>query len=617
MEFQYDITDKRYIEQSTTPYTPGGTVYYSFSVPPGLESATTSTLGEEQQIAVREIFDQIERLTTLTFLPTTVPRAGMMYCYNSTLQDGAGLWTSGSVFFGGSDIPVGLITVPVSTEVVEVSSYAYSTLAHEILHGLGLRHPYRYYTSEPEDREYFDGVAAVQAGSEPGRRGHIASTIMSYHRYAPHGDLFPSGPMLLDVAALQGMYGVGNGRVRRPGQSPDLAADTHYVMAAVDRDRFDPIVIGRNEVRTIVDPSGIDVIDASARSDATAGVRIDLRPGHYSTIGLPDNLAIAFGTIIENVIGGAGDDTFVANQASNVLTGGAGADTYVFAPGDGADIVIDSDGRGQIALGGNTSLAIRAGITPGSTGVQVWTDVTNKLRLEYIPELGTLPGTGVLFIRNNGGALLGANDTIIVDGFDPVRAQQEAGFLNVRLTSSVGVELTPGRSTTSVFTDPSHQVPSGVTAGIREGGLGAYTVNLAGAASVAGQMVRIALSNLGDKLSLLTPGTMVASSGFLSGPTLASALTVVVPQGEDTVSFDLYASGDVDLDQAIELTATLLGEDGLPMLDATNAPVTHTIAIDYDATIETGPDPRDDTSGTLFGGPGATPSAPRSPRACN
>jgi Ca2+-binding RTX toxin-like protein len=67
---------------------------------------------------------------------------------------------------------------------------------------------------------------------------------------------------------------------------------------------------------------GIDTLDLSS---LTANTTIDLDGGQLSSGGATMTLSG-----IENVIGGRGHDTIVANGAHNVLEGGAGDDTFVF-----------------------------------------------------------------------------------------------------------------------------------------------------------------------------------------------------------------------------------------------------------------------------------------------
>ncbi|WP_049205767.1 M10 family metallopeptidase C-terminal domain-containing protein, partial [Proteus mirabilis] len=54
---------------------------------------------------------------------------------------------------------------------------------------------------------------------------------------------------------------------------------------------------------------------------------INLNEGCFSDIGgLRSNISIAYNTIIENAIGGKGDDTLIGNPFDNNLIGGDGND---------------------------------------------------------------------------------------------------------------------------------------------------------------------------------------------------------------------------------------------------------------------------------------------------
>ena len=57
---------------------------------------------------------------------------------------------------------------------------------------------------------------------------------------------------------------------------------------------------------------------------------INLRGGSFSSVGgLKENVRIGEKTVIENAVGGHGNDRIIGNSADNVLTGGAGGDTLV------------------------------------------------------------------------------------------------------------------------------------------------------------------------------------------------------------------------------------------------------------------------------------------------
>jgi Ca2+-binding RTX toxin-like protein len=72
------------------------------------------------------------------------------------------------------------------------------------------------------------------------------------------------------------------------------------------------------------DKTGNDTVDFSGFSQDQT---ISLRGGTHSSVGgLKDNIFITRKTVIENAIGGSGNDRIIGNRADNILVGGAGAD---------------------------------------------------------------------------------------------------------------------------------------------------------------------------------------------------------------------------------------------------------------------------------------------------
>jgi serralysin len=177
--------------------------------------------------------------------------------------------------------------------------------------------------------------------------------------------VYPTTPMVFDILALQARYGA----------DPDTnaGANTYSWSQAA------PIM------QTLYDAGGVDTIDLSSH---TRGSIVDLTPGAYSSIayysasaqaaywtGLypwassfmsqqfnqastytwSNNLGIAYGSIIENVTGGAGADVFSGNEAANSLLGGGGADSIqglagedYLRGGDGDDTVQGGEGFDDI-----------------------------------------------------------------------------------------------------------------------------------------------------------------------------------------------------------------------------------------------------------------------------
>ena len=114
---------------------------------------------------------------------------------------------------------------------------------------------------------------------------------------------------------------------------------------------------------SVDDRKGNDTVDFSGFYQDQ---QIDLTPGTRSSVGgLRDNVFITQTTVIENAIGGKGNDRISGNSADNILIGGAGADhltgnggfntfSYHFAcdsPRNNADTLLDfTTGKDKIDL---------------------------------------------------------------------------------------------------------------------------------------------------------------------------------------------------------------------------------------------------------------------------
>ncbi len=86
--------------------------------------------------------------------------------------------------------------------------------------------------------------------------------------------------------------------------------------------------------------AGDDMLDGAAGDDLVEGAGGD------------DTLSGSNGD--DALDGGGGDDRLTGGQGADHLAGGSGHDTYVFARGEGVDVVDDTDGIGAIVLDGIT-----------------------------------------------------------------------------------------------------------------------------------------------------------------------------------------------------------------------------------------------------------------------
>ena len=223
-----------------------------------------------------------------------------------------------------------------------IGSVNFEALMHEVGHALGIKHPFE------------DGVVLSSL------LDNSINTIMSY---TDINDVYPNGgyvngkydwltyyinretPMVFDIAAIQYIYGANNNY---------KTGDDTYTF-----DSTKPFY------KTIWDAGGKDTISVSNFSLACV---IDLTPGNYSSLRYPrpsdtggvavtydgtNNLGIAFNCIIENAIGGSGNDKLTGNSANNSLDGGSGNDVmYGGAGNDTFDWGAANRGGNDIFYGG-------------------------------------------------------------------------------------------------------------------------------------------------------------------------------------------------------------------------------------------------------------------------
>jgi len=244
--------------------------------------------------------------------------------------------------FSGSTITSSTIVITSDWQGGETAydSYTQQTYIHEVGHALGLGHagPYNDSADFGTDNIYTND--------------NWAYTVMSYFDQAEsnHGSYrFVLGLQQADIAAIQQLYGArasgtfaGNTTFGFNSSAPGTNIDwSQFVLVQAEG------TYRRPPSMTIYDASGIDTINLSGFSQPQI---LDLRPGTFSSLGdrpsssqpnYANVVSIEASTIIENAIGGAGNDRVTGNSANNTVTLGAGSDTFVYAPGGGADTITD------------------------------------------------------------------------------------------------------------------------------------------------------------------------------------------------------------------------------------------------------------------------------------
>lgn len=172
------------------------------------------------------------------------------------------------------------------------SNHGGRVIVHEILHAVGLKHTHT-------------TVGLTQQES-------VMSYISEWNSGGNYAGYNASTPQMYDIAALQYLYG------------PNMSTRTGNNIYTYS---------SHTPILCIWDAGGIDTLDFS---DQTQDQVINLTAGSFSHIGgLKGNISIAYGVVIENAIGGSGNDQLRGNKEINVLEGGDGDDKL--SGGNGAD----------------------------------------------------------------------------------------------------------------------------------------------------------------------------------------------------------------------------------------------------------------------------------------
>lgn len=236
---------------------------------------------------------------------------------------------------------------------LEEGGFSFTTIVHELLHGLGLAHPHDVGggssvlngVNDPfDDYGDFDLNQGVYTALSYNGGLQVAGDVGARSTAFGYG----AGPMALDIALLQQKYGVNE---------TFAAGDNVYML---------PTSNGEGTAwRSIWDADGVDEIQYDGSRDVT----IDLRAatlqsetgggGFLSAAdGIQGGFTIANGVLIEGARGGSGRDSLIGNSAANSLAGGAGNDKIKGAGGDdmlfgeaGNDTISGNKGNDLLILG--------------------------------------------------------------------------------------------------------------------------------------------------------------------------------------------------------------------------------------------------------------------------
>ncbi len=254
-----------------------------------------------------------------------------------------------------------------------IGSHGYTTLIHETLHALGLKHPGNY-----------DGSGTGEGPFLPFNQDNSDNTVMGYN----FTNTEPATPMAYDLLALQSLYGAKSFN----------ASDTNYSFSSVSGYSDGVKTVGSSTSATkltLWDSGGSDTLNFAGLESSpgyyfdlneeglltktaeinseTYQARSDSSNANYTANGA--GTRIGFGVTIENAIGTTSNDTLLGNGAANGLTSGGGND--FLSGGAGNDVL--AGGIGNDLLTGDAGndwflYATGTAYTPGSVGIDRLTD---------------------------------------------------------------------------------------------------------------------------------------------------------------------------------------------------------------------------------------------------
>lgn len=272
-------------------------------------------------------------------------------------------------------------------------NYAYFTIIHEFGHSLGLKHGHA-------AQAIFNTQITLPA--LPADRDSNEFSVMTYRSFvggpvnggvSPEAGGYAQTLMMYDIAALQTLYGAN---------FQTNATDTVYKFDATTGEMFingagQGAPVANRVFLTVWDGGGTDTYDFS---NYTQDQAIDLRPGNWSLFSdvqranlgaLKDGDAPTYArgnvfnalqyqndarSLIENAIGGSGNDTITGNDARNALKGNGGNDKL--DGGLGTDTAIFSGKRADYTISGldaSKGIATIADTVAGRDGTDQTTSI--------------------------------------------------------------------------------------------------------------------------------------------------------------------------------------------------------------------------------------------------
>ena len=235
-----------------------------------------------------------------------------------------------------------------------IDSYSFATYIHEVGHAIGLGHQgdYNGNATYGIDDTFSNDSWQVSVMSYFSQNENTSTN-------ATDADVISA--MMADIVAAQTLYGAaGAGSVTDGdttwGANSNIGGYLGTYFDNLAANTTSSTYSGGRVAFTVFDVGGIDTVDLNFLNTNN---RVDLRAETFSDVGgLIGNVAIARNTVIENFIGGSGNDEVTGNDADNEISGRLGNDTL--SGSNGNDTITAGSGDDEVS-GGSGMDSIRGG----------------------------------------------------------------------------------------------------------------------------------------------------------------------------------------------------------------------------------------------------------------